>query len=148
MCETARSIVFSLELRKTTLRNVGDVALYMCRMACLQPATESIVRLMRSSRAGVRTYCVSEREPKNIADRLTDLYPDIVWYFLIFDEASNEVKVSVASSGVCDFDFLDTRLDQLAEEGSLLFDGHWICQRLVSVAQVSREPQRGFGECF
>ena len=103
---------------------------------------------MRSSRAGVRTYYVSEREPKNIADRLTDLYPDIVWYFLIFDEASNEVKVSVASSGVCDFDFLDTRLDQLAEESSLLFDGHWICQRLVSVAQVSREPQWGFGECF
>lgn len=55
VCSTASAIVCSLELLKTTVRNRQEVALYMCRIACLAPATASTVRLMRSALAGVRT---------------------------------------------------------------------------------------------
>ena len=52
---TASSTVSSLLFRNTTSRKHGEVALYMWMMAFFAPATESIVRLIRSSRAGVRT---------------------------------------------------------------------------------------------
>lgn len=55
VCSTASAIVCSLELLKTTVRNRQEVALYMCRITCLAPATASTVRLMRSALAGVRT---------------------------------------------------------------------------------------------
>lgn len=56
VCFTASSMVCSFELRNTTSRKVGDVALYICRIAFFVPATASIVRLIKSSRAGVKTY--------------------------------------------------------------------------------------------
>ena len=56
VCFTASSTVCSFELWKTTVRNRQHVALYMWMIARFAPATDSTVRLMRSSRAGVRTF--------------------------------------------------------------------------------------------
>ena len=52
---TASALVSSRLLRKTTLRNVGAVALYMCTVARRAPASDCTVRSIRSSRACVST---------------------------------------------------------------------------------------------
>ena len=55
----ASSFVAALSLRKTTSRNIGDVALYMWMVARGTPTTLWIVRSMRSVRAWVRTEIVT-----------------------------------------------------------------------------------------
>ncbi len=77
-----------------------------------------------------------------------DLYPNVVWDFVVLDETANEHEVRVTGGGVGHLNFLDARLDELPKEGGLLLDGHGICQRLVSIAEISREPDGSFCESF
>lgn len=68
----------------------------------------------------------------------TYLYPNIIGYFILIDEPAHEVEVSITGSGVCDFNFFQSALDELLKEKRLLWNGHWICQRLIPIAQICR----------
>ena len=69
---------------------------------------------------------------------VTDLYPHIVWYFVVLDQATNEQEIRVDCCGVCNFDLLHAALHELPEKEGLLLDRHRVCQCLVSIPQVSR----------
>src|SRR5450759_3828184 len=56
---TASSFVASRSLRKTSSRNIGAVALYMCTVARGAPMIDSTVRAIRSVRAWVSTEIVT-----------------------------------------------------------------------------------------
>lgn len=55
----AMFLISSLVMLNTTLRNAGAQALYKWTMACLAPAADSTVRLIRSSRDCVNTMMVT-----------------------------------------------------------------------------------------
>ncbi len=82
-------------------------------------------------------------------DRIvTNLYPHIVWYFVVLDQATNKQEIRVARCGVCNFDLLHTALHELPEEQRLLLDRHRVGQCLVSISQVSRQPNGDLREGF
>ena len=95
-------------------------------MACLEPATEATVRVIRSSRAGVKTYDIFiRRQTQGEKDR-SNLYPHIVWNYLFFDEAAHEIKICITSSGICNLNLLVAAFDEQLKESSLLLDSHRI----------------------
>ena len=147
VCFTARSIVCSFVFRKTTSRKVGEVALYMWMMACLEPATESTVRRMRSSRAGVRTYARHHEQKANRSSESSDLQPHIIRNLIVFDKPSHEAKIGVAGRRVCDFDFFHATTDQLLEKCGLLIDSHRTGKSLIPISEVCGQPDRGLCEC-
>jgi len=81
-------------------------------MAFLQPATESTVRLIRSSRAGVKTCKISSASYWVGEETGSDLNPHVVWDPILFYEAAHEIKVRIASSRVCDLDLLIPAFDE------------------------------------
>ena len=109
VCSTASAIVCSLELLKTTVRNRQEVALYMCRITCLAPATASTVRWMRSALAGVRTCNYIRIGRKKIRGLVAYLDPDVIGNLLVLDQIANEQEVRVTGSRVGYLDLLDTR---------------------------------------
>jgi hypothetical protein len=102
------------------------------------PATESIVRLIKSSLAGVKTYFNVSTTIKGSASKITTgLHPNVVGNFVILDQTPYELEVGVTRSGICDLDLLHSTLHQLPEEQRLLFYGHRICKGLVTIPQIS-----------
>ncbi|KAJ3492893.1 hypothetical protein NMY22_g20284 [Coprinellus aureogranulatus] len=71
---------------------------------------------------------------------MTHLDPGIVWNLVVLDQTTDELEVSVAGRWVRHLDLLDADLDQFPEERSLLLNGHWVCKRLVPIAQIGRQP--------
>ncbi len=110
-------------------------------MASFAPATESIVRLMRSSLAAVRTCgngCYLHEHGRNGHD--TDLHINIIWDLAVLDEPAHEVEVGVARGGIRDLDLFEANFNECAEEAGLLVDGHWVGQGLIPISQVGRQP--------
>lgn len=66
----------------------------------------------------------------------SDLYPNIIWDFIVFDESTDKLKIGFARGGVCHFNLLNPTLYELSEESSLLFDSHGVCQSLISIPEV------------
>lgn len=73
----------------------------------------------------------------------THLQPYVIRYLITLNKPSNEVEVGVAGRGVCDLNLLQASINEGVEEASLLFDGHRVCEGLITVAQVCREPYWG-----
>lgn len=115
-------------------------------IASFAPATESIVRLMRSSRAAVRTCGHGCHLHEHRRDgHNTNLHIDIVRNLAVLDEPAHKVEVGVARGGVRNLDLLEAHFNERAEEAGLLVDGHRVGQGLVSISQVGRQPDgRGF----
>ena len=55
---------------KTTLRNIGAAALYMCTVACRAPTSDCTVRSMSSSRAWVSTEMRTSSGTASLSMRL------------------------------------------------------------------------------
>lgn len=66
----------------------------------------------------------------------SDLNPNIIWDFIVFDESTDKLKVGFARGGVCHFNLLNPALYELSEESSLLFNIHGVCQGLISIPEV------------
>jgi hypothetical protein len=109
-------------------------------MAFLAPATDSTVRLMRSSRAGVRTYDRNHEFETRVYSKGPDLKPYIIRDLIILDQASHEAEVSVAGSWVCDLDFFHTAFDQFLEKCCFLVHSHWTSKSLVPIPKICRQP--------
>lgn len=103
-------------------------------MAFFEPATDSTVRLIRSSRAGVKTYnlisIVNEAEKE---ETISDLDPHIIRDLILFDEAANEIEIRVTGGRICDLNFFISTFDKQLEESRFLLNRHGICKGLISV---------------
>jgi hypothetical protein len=96
-----------------------------------------MVRLIKSSRAGVRTYVNVSTITKGSAGKTTtSLHPNVVGNFVVLDQTPHELEVGVARSWICDLDLLHSTLHQLPEELGLLYYSHWICEGLVTIPQI------------
>ena len=63
-------------------------------------------------------------------------------------EVSNEGKIGITGSWIRDFYLLETALYQQSEEGELLIPCHGVCEGLVSIAEISGQPDGRFDKCF
>jgi len=102
-------------------------------MAFLEPATDSTVRLIRSSRAGVKTYNLISIVNKAEKKTCSDLDPHIVRDLILFDEAAHEIIIRVTGGRICDLNFFIPAFDKQLEESRFLLDGHGIRKGLISV---------------
>src|SRR5258708_30734310 len=118
-------------------------------MAFLEPATASTVRLIRSSRAGIKTYNLISILNEDERKTRPDLDPHIVRDLILFYQTAHEIKIRVASGRICDLNFLIPTFDEQRKESRFLFDSHGICKCLVPITQICRKPYwrycRSFG---
>lgn len=70
----------------------------------------------------------------------THLEPHIVGDVSTCKEAPYKAEISIAGGWICDFDLLEAAFYDLLKEVSFLVDGHGICQGLVAVTEICREP--------
>ena len=107
---------------------------------------------MRSARAGVSTChryisvlliqaCGTIDVPGWRGETTTYLEPHIV-RDVTCDQTSYKVEVGIAGGWICDLNLLEAAFYDLLKEVSFLIDGHGICQGLVAVAEICREPDR------
>ena len=117
-------------------------------MAFLHPATESTVRLIRSSRAGVKT-CKSSSARRWVGGKAgSDLDPHVVRDLIIFYETAHEIKVRVASSRICDLNLLITAFDEQLKESRFLLNGHGVCKGLIPITKVCGKPYWRYRRLF
>jgi len=96
-----------------------------------------MVRLIKSSRAGVKTCFNISTTTKRLARKIAAcLHPDVVWNLVVLNQTAYKLEVGVARSGICDLDLLHSTLHQLSEEQRFLLDGHWVCKGLVTIPQI------------
>lgn len=113
---------------------------------------------MRSARAGVSTYrtyvsvlvvqaCGNAEYKRRAApisdDHKLNLEPHIVRDVSTCNECRDKAKVGITGSWICDFNLLEAAFYDLLKEVILLNDRHRICQGLVAVAEICREPDGG-----
>ena len=117
-------------------------------MAFLHPATASTVRLIRSSRAGVKTCKISSASYLVREETVSDLNPHVVRDPILFYEAAHEIKVRVASSRVCDLNLLIPAFDEQLKESRFLFNGHGIRKGLIPIPKVCGKPYWRYSRPF
>jgi len=76
-------------------------------------------------------------------DRTLNLEPHIVGDVSTCNEPPYKAEVGITGSWICDLNLLETAFYDLLKEGILLNDGHGICQGLVAVTEIRREPDGG-----
>src|SRR5260370_1630283 len=95
-------------------------------MAFLEPATASTVRLIRSSRAGVKTYNLISILNEDERKTRPDLDPHIVRDLILLYQTAHEIKIHVAICRICDLNFLIPTFYEHRKEIRFLFDTHRI----------------------
>lgn len=73
---------------------------------------------------------------------LPDLNPNIIRNLVAFNEPTYEAEVRVARRWVRDFNLFEAAANEMFEEDSLLPYSHRVCESLISITQVGREPYR------
>jgi hypothetical protein len=76
-------------------------------------------------------------------DHTLNLEPHIAGDVSTCNEFLYEAEVGITSSWVCDFNLLEAAFYDFLKEDILLNDRHGICQGLVAVAEICREPDGG-----
>ena len=76
-------------------------------------------------------------------DHTLNLEPHIVRDVSTRNESAYKAEVGITGSWICDFNLLETAFYDLLKEVILLHDRHGICQGLVAVAEICREPDWG-----
>jgi len=70
----------------------------------------------------------------------------VVGNAVFFDELAHKVEFDLRRRGKADFDFLEADGHERLEHAHLARDVHRLDQRLVAIAQVRRQPDRGLGQ--
>ena len=75
-----------------------------------------------------------------------DLDGHIVGHQVLLNQLAHKIEFDLRCGGEADFDFFETNLQQVGEHTQFARDIHRLNQRLVAVAQVGTQPDRGLGQ--
>jgi len=70
----------------------------------------------------------------------------VLGHVALLDAPAGEIEICLRGRGEADLDFLETHLEEQQEHAGLAVMAHWVDQRLVTVAQVHRAPDRRLGD--